>query len=274
MNRFLLATALVSFGLVSALAGRAEAGANLVQNGDFSQTTGALHTLDTTTFSGGEIDDNYIYTAAIWPTGRLRTRLRRRRTTRGPTTSISSVWPTTRPQMRTPVHGEWSVPQCELHSAPGRRTVRRPRRRPQLHRTPRADHHRPHDRADLPAQLLLGGRRARRPHELFDRGTDRFFRLLLFSTRVYTNTNTTPGAPGSFSGWMLETLDFTATQTSETLSFLAVGAPAANLPPFALLDDVSLTAVPEPSTWAMMLVGFCGLGYAAYRRRRTPIAIT
>ena len=27
-----------------------------------------------------------------------------------------------------------------------------------------------------------------------------------------------------------------------------------------------LSAVPEPSTWAMMLVGFAGLGYAAYRR--------
>ena len=27
------------------------------------------------------------------------------------------------------------------------------------------------------------------------------------------------------------------------------------------------TAVPEPSTWAMMLLGFAGLGYARYRRR-------
>jgi hypothetical protein len=28
------------------------------------------------------------------------------------------------------------------------------------------------------------------------------------------------------------------------------------------------TAVPEASTWAMMLIGFAGLGYAGYRRRR------
>ena len=27
------------------------------------------------------------------------------------------------------------------------------------------------------------------------------------------------------------------------------------------------TAVPEPSTWAMLLFGFAGLGYARYRRR-------
>jgi hypothetical protein len=94
-----------------------------------------------------------------------------------------------------------------------------------------------------------------------------------FATPVYLNTNPA-GTPGSFSGWTLETFDFTANATSEALSFLAVGSPAANLPPFALLDGVSLTAVPEPSTWAMMLAGFGGLGFAAFRRRRrTPVAI-
>jgi PEP-CTERM motif len=29
-------------------------------------------------------------------------------------------------------------------------------------------------------------------------------------------------------------------------------------------------AVPEPSTWAMMLLGFAGLGFAGYRRTRKP----
>jgi len=33
----------------------------------------------------------------------------------------------------------------------------------------------------------------------------------------------------------------------------------------------SLTAVPELSTWAMMLAGFAGLGLAAYRSRRPSI---
>jgi PEP-CTERM motif len=31
-------------------------------------------------------------------------------------------------------------------------------------------------------------------------------------------------------------------------------------------------AVPEPSTWSMMLIGFAGLGYAGYRRAREPRA--
>ena len=26
--------------------------------------------------------------------------------------------------------------------------------------------------------------------------------------------------------------------------------------------------IPEPSTWAMMLIGFVGLGYAGYRARK------
>jgi hypothetical protein len=34
-----------------------------------------------------------------------------------------------------------------------------------------------------------------------------------------------------------------------------------------------LSSVPEPSTWAMMLLGFAGLGFAGYRAsRRTGMA--
>ena len=77
----------------------------------------------------------------------------------------------------------------------------------------------------------------------------------------------------AFSGWQTSTFDFFATGSSETLSFLATGTGGAPLPPFALLDSVSLTAVPEPSTWAMMVVGFGLLGYAGFRRRRTAASI-
>jgi PEP-CTERM motif len=34
-------------------------------------------------------------------------------------------------------------------------------------------------------------------------------------------------------------------------------------PHFTLLAG----AVPEPSTWAMMILGFCGIGFMTYRRR-------
>lgn len=40
------------------------------------------------------------------------------------------------------------------------------------------------------------------------------------------------------------------------------------------LDSVSISsAVPEPSTWAMMLLGFAGLGFMAYRRKQNGSAL-
>jgi hypothetical protein len=35
---------------------------------------------------------------------------------------------------------------------------------------------------------------------------------------------------------------------------------------------VEFSVVPEPSTWAMLLIGFAGLGVAAYRRAKTATA--
>ena len=39
-------------------------------------------------------------------------------------------------------------------------------------------------------------------------------------------------------------------------------------------SDPTLSSIPEPSTWAMMVIGFAGLGYAAfYRSRKAPAFI-
>jgi hypothetical protein len=32
-------------------------------------------------------------------------------------------------------------------------------------------------------------------------------------------------------------------------------------------DKTRISTVPEPSTWAMMTLGFAGVGFMAYRRR-------
>ena len=39
-----------------------------------------------------------------------------------------------------------------------------------------------------------------------------------------------------------------------------------------MLDNVSVnvSAVPEPATWAMMILGFLGVGFMAYRRKSGP----
>jgi hypothetical protein len=47
---------------------------------------------------------------------------------------------------------------------------------------------------------------------------------------------------------------------SDSLVFTSFQDPA-----FTYLDDVSLTATPLPSTWTMLIAGFLGLGFVAYR---------
>jgi hypothetical protein len=63
-----------------------------------------------------------------------------------------------------------------------------------------------------------------------------------------------------------------ATQSNETLSFLAIGTPSGmGLPPIVLLDGVSATEVqqhviPEPGTWLLLGLGFAAIAGVAYRR--------
>jgi hypothetical protein len=44
-------------------------------------------------------------------------------------------------------------------------------------------------------------------------------------------------------------------------------------PDFFTLDNVTVSSVPEASTWVMMGLGFAGLAFASYRGRRTATAI-
>jgi hypothetical protein len=77
-------------------------------------------------------------------------------------------------------------------------------------------------------------------------------------------------ASHGFSGWMSETMYFTAQSGTQVLSFLSGSGPS-GLPPMALLDGVSV-AVPEPATWALMIAGFALTGVVGRRRRRAVVA--
>ena len=78
-------------------------------------------------------------------------------------------------------------------------------------------------------------------------------------------------ASEGFSGWMYQTETFTATSTSEVLSFLAVGN--VPVPPFALLDGVTMndenqpSPVPEPGSLPLLFTGLMG-GLAVLRSKK------
>ena len=74
-------------------------------------------------------------------------------------------------------------------------------------------------------------------------------------------------------GWVYYSTTFTPTAASSyafALDFKGNGNTAADfvVDNVSIADNVSLTtAIPEPSTWAMMILGFAGLGFLAHRRR-------
>jgi hypothetical protein len=88
---------------------------------------------------------------------------------------------------------------------------------------------------------------------------------------ITVNGNTTPGfdhAPGTFSG-QLEQFNFVATG-SDAFTFTETSQQQAS----PIFDDFAIsTAVPEPSTWAMMILGFAGIGAMKYRRRRQALHV-
>lgn len=74
-----------------------------------------------------------------------------------------------------------------------------------------------------------------------------------------------------------------AGQSVDIFSFFAQGTPpsgnaygeiASNPGGFGVGTFTLTAAVPEPSTWAMMILGFVGLGFLGYRRGKTAAAPT
>lgn len=109
----------------------------------------------------------------------------------------------------------------------------------------------------------------------FDGATTDAWQVSLLSAggQGQTFTTTAINVPThGFTGWFLQTFNYTATSTSETLSFLAQGTPSGQ-PPFSLLGGVSLDLVPEFSHWSV----FAGFGalcmvVETFRRRRGTLA--
>ena len=85
---------------------------------------------------------------------------------------------------------------------------------------------------------------------------------------AFTNTNTVANGIQ----WTQFETTFTATSDSTTIAFMN-GTPVGDH--YAGLDDVSVSPVPEPATWAVMLVGLFGAGTmvrGSRRRLKTAVA--
>jgi len=105
--------------------------------------------------------------------------------------------------------------------------------------------------------------------------------LLFGSAQSVTMATLLNPANGLFTGSPLASATFNAIGTSqssnavnvpglfsETVRYdLTFGAGAG-----AFNDTVNIAAVPEPATWAMMLLGFAGIGVATRRRRKPVLA--
>lgn len=82
---------------------------------------------------------------------------------------------------------------------------------------------------------------------------------------------TTPGGNGGAStNWVLQTVNF-AVSAPTTLSFSAIGTSDST---GGYLDSISLSAVPEPASWVMMILGFGMLGVALRRQRQAKVRVT
>jgi hypothetical protein len=96
--------------------------------------------------------------------------------------------------------------------------------------------------------------------------------MSLDGSHVTQSFYTNQGLPGTFPGFFSVNADIGGTG-SGGFSFLAF---APGQQPFFetgefTIDSASsdqIPGIPEPSTWAMLLIGFVGMGYAAYRRSR------
>ncbi len=81
-------------------------------------------------------------------------------------------------------------------------------------------------------------------------------------TAIVTHPNT-----GDWTAWATQSMTFTAAAATQILTFLSVGTPT-GAPPIVTLANVSMYAVPEPMTLALLGSGLAGLVVIRRRKRR------
>jgi hypothetical protein len=89
--------------------------------------------------------------------------------------------------------------------------------------------------------------------------------LSLLNIDTFTVANTLPNLQTQFIG-------FISTDPFDAITLTVPDDASWVISDFTTAQALS-SAVPEPSTWAMMLIGFAGVGFMAYRRKNKPASM-
>jgi PEP-CTERM motif len=97
-------------------------------------------------------------------------------------------------------------------------------------------------------------------------------------TPLYLNIPNNPSDNSGYGGPNAFFTNISANLRSLTVNFITPIAANGGTDIFSLEEPVSLNNIvvgtPEPATWAMMLLGFAGMGFVAYRKRTTKKALS
>jgi hypothetical protein len=69
-------------------------------------------------------------------------------------------------------------------------------------------------------------------------------------------------------GYVTSVIQETGTDTYDFSGIITTATLTAITPPDGYIPPLTVLPIPEPSTWAMLLIGFAGIGFVAHRRRR------
>ena len=100
-------------------------------------------------------------------------------------------------------------------------------------------------------------------------GNSTTVKLYVDGILVFTAVNDDGGATQT---WQQFTYQGVAATNATTFTFVSADPRTDFSSPLDNVVISTVSAVPEPSTWAMMILGFAGVGYMTYRRRK-PSAI-
>lgn len=90
-----------------------------------------------------------------------------------------------------------------------------------------------------------------------------------YSTFLMDGAGSGYNSTGSYSHWIQFAYNYSGAPNLTFTSGVSIGGTDNFVDYVDPMVSGSIGAVPEPSTWAMMVLGFAGVGFMTYRRRRS-----